>query len=215
MLFRSTRSEQFLTRAKLVYDGLSEQQDNLNTQVKKDVDKINTYGQMLVDINQEIMKVEAGGIEHANDLRDKRNYILDELSKLGNISYKEDLYGIVTVKFESIDFINADTINKIELHQDETTGFYTPYWSQLAAYKVDGTGKKILDLQASRVYDPTQIISTDYETDIGSMRATLYARGEKRATYHDVQDLDYYEENIASSLLMNMQIGRASCRERV
>lgn len=200
-----TRSEQFLTRAKLVYDGLSEQQDNLNTQVKKNVNTINTYGQLLVDVNQEIMKIESGGIEHANDLRDKRNYILDELSKMGNISYKEDMYGIVTVKFEGIDFVNADTINKIELHEDDRTGFYTPYWSQLAAYKIDGTGKKVLDLQASRVCDPTQIISNDYNTNIGTLRATLLARGEKRATYQDMKDADYYEENIANSLLMNMQ----------
>lgn len=199
-----TRSKEFIQRAQLVYSGLSEQQDNLNLQVKKKAEAINNYGQQLVDINKQIMKIETGGTENANDLRDKRNNILDELAKLGNIDYSEDLYGIVTVQFEGIDFVNSDTANKMELYQDNTTGFYTPYWSQLANYRTVG-GEKILDMEAARVYDPTQTISSDLNTDIGSMRALLLARGEKRATHHDMEDQEYYNTNISQSLLMNIQ----------
>ncbi|WP_342758461.1 flagellar hook-associated protein FlgK [Kineothrix sedimenti] len=199
-----TRSKEFIQRAQLVYNGLSEQQDNLNTQVKTNVNTINDYGQQLVDINKQILKIETGGTENANDLRDKRNQILDELAKLGNISYSEDLYGVVTVKFEGIDFVRSDSVNKIELYQDNTTGFYTPYWSQLANYKTVN-GEKVLDLDAARVYDPTQTISSDLNTDIGSTRALLLARGEKRATYHDMEDEEYYNTNISQSLLMNIQ----------
>lgn len=199
-----TRSKEFLQRAQLVYTGLSDQQDNLNAQVKKNAETINDYGQQLVDINKQILKIETGGTENANDLRDKRNQILDELAKLGNISYSEDLYGVVTVKFEGIDFVRSDSVNKIELYQDKTTGFYTPYWSQLANYKTVN-GEKVLDLDAARVYDPTQTISSDMNTDIGSTRALLLARGEKRATYHDMEDEEYYNTNISQSLLMNIQ----------
>ena len=203
-----TRSKEFLQRAQLVYQGLSDQQDNLNTQVKADVDTINKYGEQLVEINKQIMKIETGGTENANDLRDKRNQILDEMAKLGNISYSEDIYGVVTVRFEGVDFIRSDSINKIELYQDKTTGFYTPYWSQLANYKTVN-GEKVLDLDASRVYDPTQTISSDMNTDIGSVRALLLARGEKRATYQEVDpatvDIENYNTNISQSLLMNTQ----------
>ena len=66
-------------------------QDNLNTQIKNSVDTINKYGEELVQINKQIMRAEAGKVEHANDLRDRRNYILDELSKMGKISYEEDI----------------------------------------------------------------------------------------------------------------------------
>ncbi|NLL75888.1 MAG: flagellar hook-associated protein FlgK [Clostridiales bacterium] len=200
-----TRSKEFLERASLVYGGLCDQQDNLNIQVKKNVDAINDYGNQLIEINKKILKIEAGGLENANDLRDKRNRILDELAKFGNIDYAEDMYGVVTVKFEGIDFISSDSMNKLELYEDKTTGFYTPYWSQLARYKTNASGEKVLDLAASRLYDPTQTISSDLNTDIGSTRAILLARGEKRATYKDVEDEKHYNTNIAQSLLMNVQ----------
>ncbi|WMC93894.1 flagellar hook-associated protein FlgK [Kineothrix sp. MB12-C1] len=200
-----TRSAEFLQRAGLIYQGLCDQQDNLNIQVKNNINTINNYGQQLVDINKQILKIESGNIEKANDLRDRRNQILDELSKMGNMSYEEDMYGIVTVKFEGVDFVRSDSVNKLELYEDKSTGFYTPYWSQLATYKPNAYGEMTLDLEAARLYDPTQIISSDLNTDIGSMRAILLARGEKRATYHDVQDADHYNTNISQSLLMNIQ----------
>lgn len=201
-----SRSEEFLKRAALVYQGLCDKQDNLNKQVKNKVELINEYGEQLVDINKKILQIEAGDIEHANDLRDRRNFIIDELSKLGQISYSEDFNGVVTMKFEGIDFVNSDTVNELKLHEDKETGFYTPYWKQLAVEKENPrTGEMEIDLEACRLYDPTQTISSELNTDIGSMRATLLARGEKRATYHDLEDVDAYNRDISQSLLMNIQ----------
>ena len=196
-------SEQFLIRAQLVYDGLCEKQDSLNAQVKKDVDLINSYGKQLLELNKKITKIEAGGVEHANDLRDMRNSILDELSKMGNTSFSEDLYGNVSVQFEGIDFVKIDSYNKMELYQDGATGFYTPYWSQLASYKTNQYGEKVLNLEACEVYDQKQLISSQYNTDVGTLRAELLARGEKRATYKDLENKDYYDENISQSIMMN------------
>ena len=81
-----------------------------------------------MELNQAILRIEAGGREHANDLRDQRNQLLDELSGKGNISYYEDVDGNVLVKFEGNDFVKEDSINEIALLEDEVTGFYTPYW---------------------------------------------------------------------------------------
>lgn len=199
------RSEEFLTRAALVYQGLSDKQDNLNKQIADNVEQINAYAAELTEINKQITKIEAGDIEHANDLRDRRNVILDELSELGQIRYEEDMYGIVTVKYEGMDFVNADSYNTLELYQDKETGFYTPYWKQLASYKKAPDGEMVLDLASCRLYDPTQEISSELNTDIGSMRAMLLARGEKRATYHDLSPVEDYNTNISQSLLMNIQ----------
>lgn len=200
-----SRCDQFLTRAGLVYDGLCEQQDNLNEQVSNMVDQINDYGEELVFINKQIMRMEAGDTEHANDLRDRRNLILDELGKLGRISYEEDFNGVVSVKFEGVDFVTSDLVNKVDVYTDKETGFHTPYWKQLAKYTKNAWGEEELDLEACRMYDPTQRISTVMNTDIGSMRATLLARGEKRATYQDLENEGPYNRDISQSLLMNVQ----------
>ncbi len=200
-----SRCDQFLTRASLVYQGLCEQQDNLNKQVENMVEQINAYGEELVAINKQIMRLETGETEHANDLRDRRNLILDELSKLGQIRYEEDFNGVVSVKFEGVDFVTSDLVNRVELYTDEETGFHTPYWRQLANYKVNNRGERELDLDAARLYNPTQKISTTMNTDIGSMRAALLARGEKRATYQDLENETTYNKDISQSLLMNVQ----------
>ncbi len=200
-----SRCDQFLTKALRVYDGLCEQQDNLNAQVEKTVEKINEYGEQLVAINKKIMRLETGDTEHANDLRDQRNLILDELAKLGKIQYEEDFNGVVSVKFEGVDFVTSDLVNTIELHTDKETGFHTPYWKQLANYKNNKWGEPELDLEAARVYNPTQKISTTMNTDIGALRATLLARGEKRATYQDLEDSEAYNTDIYQSLLMNVE----------
>ncbi|MCR5301500.1 MAG: flagellar hook-associated protein FlgK, partial [Lachnospiraceae bacterium] len=77
---------QFLERAQAVYNGLSDYQDNLNSRVKEYVDRINDLGDEIHALNEAIHKEEIG-VQEANDLRDRRNKALDELSGLGNISY--------------------------------------------------------------------------------------------------------------------------------
>lgn len=202
-----SRCNEFLTRAALVYQGLSDMQDNLNEQVKESVDAINKYGEELVALNKQIMTAEAGKVEHANDLRDRRNYILDELGKMGKISYEEDIYGAVTVKFEGVDFLKTDSINEMSVYADPDTGFYTPYWPQLADYNETKWGEKIPVLESASVYDTTQEIRSSLNTDIGSLRALLYARGDKRATYQDVarENAEIYNRDISQSLIMNVQ----------
>lgn len=202
-----SRCNEFLTRASLVYTGLCDMQDNLNQQIKDSVDALNDYGKELVDINQQIMKAEAGKVEHANDLRDRRNYILDEMGKMGKISYDEDIYGCVTVKFEGVDFVRTESISEIAVYADPDTGFYTPYWPQLADYNTTPWGEKIPILESVTVYDTTQEIRSSLNTDIGSLRALLYARGDKRATYQDVakENIEAYNRDISQSLIMNVQ----------
>lgn len=202
-----SRCNEFLTRASLVYKGLCEMQDNLNTQIKKNVDKLNDYGRELVQINQQIMKAEAGNVENANDLRDRRNFILDEMSKIGKISYEEDIYGAVTVKFEGVDFVRTESISEMGVYADPDTGFYTPYWPQLADYNTMPWGERVPILESSAVFDTTQEIRSSLNTDIGSLRALVYARGNKRATYQDVakENIEAYNRDISQSLIMNVQ----------
>ena len=95
-----TRSYEFITRASAVYTSLCQYQDNLNKTIVKDVNNINSYAQEIEALNRKIVATEAGGVEHANDLRDRRNYLLDELAKMGNISYSEDTLGYLTVQFD-------------------------------------------------------------------------------------------------------------------
>ena len=199
------RCNEFIEHASAVYQGLCEYQDNLNYKIKTQVDTINNYGKQIAALNEEILKIETGEVESANDLRDQRNQLIDELAAMGNITVTETIEGYVHIKFEGVEFVKDDTINEICLNQDELTGFYTPYWKQLAKNTTDANGKATVDISGAKLFDMTQTISTDMNTDIGSLKSLLFARGDKRATYEDITDAQTYEKEISQSIMMNVQ----------
>lgn len=194
------RANQFIERAKSVYTDLSDLQDNLNQKIMTDTKRVNEISQRIYQLNNDILKIECAGVERANDLRDERNDLLDELSGLVNISYKEDVDGAVIVKAEGHALIGRSKFYDLALYQDSNTGFYTPYWRMDANMDENG----VPDLSNCRLFDLTLPISTARNTDIGGIKAMLLARGDKRANYTDL-DRDDYNETTAQSVLMNVQ----------
>lgn len=196
------RAGEFVERAVNIYEGLTFYQENLNLQIKQKVDQINEYGDQILRLNEQIRCVEAGGIERANDYRDTRNQILDELAALVNITVQEGNFGEVTVRIEGVDFIKGETCYKIGMEQDETTGFYTPYWPQNARYEVMADGRKVYNIEGAKVFNLQREISADKNTDIGELKGMLLARGDHYADYTDIEK-DY--NAVSESVIMNLQ----------
>lgn len=210
-----TKAYEFITRAQAVYKSLREYQQNLNKTVVTDVNKINAYAKEIQALNEKIISVEAG-VENANDLRDRRNYLLDELAKLGSINYSEDGNGYVKVRFEGVDLVQGGVVNEIGLYQDLETGFYTPYWTMLATCDYNEDGEVVVTeegIKGAKVFDLTAKISSQFNTDIGSLKSTLYARGDHFATYKELNDINkdgvyeegWYNQNIEQSIVMNVE----------
>ncbi len=217
-----TRAYEFTNRASAVYNSLCQYQDNLNKSVVTEVNNINKYAQEIEKLNQKIVSIEAGDVEHANDLRDRRNLLLDKLALLGNVSYKEDELGYVSVKFEGVDLVKGGLVNKMELYTDPQTGFYSPYWKMLANTSYDEKGNPVVTeegIQSALVFDLSKEISSDLNTDIGSLKGMLLARGDHRATFKEIKDYPpgsdpndpaqkqegWYNRNVAQSICMNIQ----------
>lgn len=179
-------AQNFLTNAQQVYQGLVDYQNVTNTHIKEKVDEINRLGYEIMDLNDKIRNIEVGGIETANDFRDARNEALDKLSGLVNISYDEDIYGSVRVKVEGVNFLASDTVYEMDVQMDATTGFYTPFWKINATYEYDSDGDPVYDITNAKVFDMTQLISSERYTDIGELRAMLYVRGDKVADFTDI-----------------------------
>ena len=59
------RASEFIERGTAVYDSLASYQDNLNLQIKQQVEKINDYGNQLLDLNNRVRAIESGGVEKA------------------------------------------------------------------------------------------------------------------------------------------------------
>ena len=173
------KSELFLSRTTSVYSDLQKYQENINEEISDKIDRVNEIGKRVNELNYEIMKVESNGLETAMTLRDERDYLIDELSGYLNIEAKENSTGQVMIKAEGVTFVDEDGFNKIGLRVKESakgTGFYTPFWGHLSDAAKGETGY-------TDVFDFSMDISTEYNNDIGSIKALLYARGENYGEY--------------------------------
>ncbi|MBO5032915.1 MAG: flagellar hook-associated protein FlgK [Lachnospiraceae bacterium] len=223
-----SKAASFMENAASVYASFQEYQNNLNRQVKDAVEDINAIGQRINELNREISKIEVGGVEHANDLRDERDLLLDTLAGYGNISYQEDSNGVVTVQFNGTDFVTQGKAYEMKVLTDEETGYVTPYWQHNVIYTTNEIGERVPDYTSAYVFDLTEEISTANDTDIGSLRALLLARGDHVADYTDLTvgmcndakldklkltegeyneeaGLEYYNKHISNSVVMNAQ----------
>lgn len=198
-------ASQFVENAKAVYDGLSSYQNRLNYQVQTDISRINEIGESIYDLNSKITAIESAGREGANDLRDARNSLLDELSQLTNMTYEEDFEGAVMVEIEGHQFVTRGSTYKIGLDQDKITGFYTPFWLTDAKQTVMADGTTKYNIENAKVFNLSVPISSSMDTDVGGIKAKLLARGDHKANYTDMQDADYYNSVIGDSVIMNMQ----------
>lgn len=188
----------FATRSQTVLQGLVNYQKNINIKISDDIDEINDYIKQIYDLNIQIQAIETGGRETAMNERDARDYALDQLSRLGNVSYDEKANGTVTIKFEGelvADDIFYYTIGK---KTDRMTGYITPYWPHLTN---EESGKY------AEVFDFSQKICTQYNTDIGELKALVQARGDAPANFNDIlnADPDKYDASIGLSIMQNTQ----------
>ena len=172
-------SSTFMLRAQDIYEQLEEYQNNLNTQVKDAVARINKIGQEIMTLNRKIAKCEAGS-EQANDYRDKRNVLLDELGESARISYKEDLEGRITVNLEGTQFISTDYVYEIVTEpMSDSTRLLNVLWKD-----------------SNPVFNLDQKCNTAQNTDVGKLKGLLVARGDHIADYTDIpQKENYYDEN--------------------
>ena len=85
-----SQTESFLEKAKNIYSAITDYQIGLNNEIAVQVDKINAISDKIAKYNGLIAKAEASGVENANDYRDARNQLMDELAGYTYFTYNED-----------------------------------------------------------------------------------------------------------------------------
>jgi len=94
-----TSGKDMVQQMNSIYEGLVDLQGTQDQAVKVTVDEINRMAAEIVDLNKSIYGYEITGYL-ANDLKDKRNLLLDNLSTLVDIDYREYSDGKGNVKME-------------------------------------------------------------------------------------------------------------------
>lgn len=204
-------AEQFIDRANAIYDEMVEYQNRLDDKIKDMVDTVNGIGDRIAELNEMIAGVESTSVEKANDYKDERDLLLDELSTYVSIKYTENENHYVNVNIEGVPFVTDNGVYKIQTKQldgDKDSGFVTCVWPQL-----DG----------QEVFNLSKGIDTTDPSNMGSLKGYIFARGDFTADYTDVpnikdydlttpegkakyeEDVKYYKENVSSCTLVKAE----------
>lgn len=76
------------TTANTLYNEMQDVQRSINEELKSTVDEINNIAEQLSVVNKQIATIEVSG-ESANELRDQRNLLIDQLSQLADVEVTE------------------------------------------------------------------------------------------------------------------------------
>lgn len=115
-------------------------QEECNFEVKNQVDRINSLSKQIASLTKQINNLETGG-GTANDLRDSRNLLVDELSEISSISVTEKSVGnnigvtsyVVKLNGQTlVDNYDYNTLKTVpredKVNQNDINGLYDITW---------------------------------------------------------------------------------------
>lgn len=130
-------------------ENLKNIQDECNFEMRNMVDKINSIAQQIASLTKQINTLEIRGGK-ANDLRDQRALLVDELSNLVNISVTENIAGNETGVTSYIIKIDGQTLvdgpnyytlyvapREKKMNQNDIDGLYDVYWYNGQKFNLD------------------------------------------------------------------------------
>ncbi len=133
-------------------NSLQDMQKDINSEIGATAERINSYAEQITYLNKQISTIEVDGTR-ANDLRDQRAYLLDQLSELVDIDVVEKApvgskgheQFIVTVgsavlvdtfDFNTLQYEVIDTT----AHQNDVSNLYNLKWSNGQDFGIHETG---------------------------------------------------------------------------
>lgn len=127
-----------------MHDKLVKTQKDMNFQLLTDVSEINGYAKEIAAYNKTIYSTEVdGGV--ANDIRDKRNLVVDKLSKLTNVDSYEDDEGRFHVIITGMPLVSHFTANQLvtvkrpaKVNPDDANDLIDVKWSTGATFEATG-----------------------------------------------------------------------------
>ena len=156
-----------VSEANKISEQLCDYQENLNTKIRETINDINGIAQDIYKLNEKISLTETNG-DIANDYRDQRNLLLDKLSGLVQISYKEKSNGKVEVIAEGYTLVSSESVSEMEYIQvSPMSPLIKPIWKE-SKRDVINTDKDINPLIGN---------------DSGVLKSLMYLRGDGEANY--------------------------------
>ncbi len=151
---------------------LSEELSRLKESIDQDLDnvikEVNRITAEIADINNQIKSQELGD-KHANDLRDRRDYLIDELSTLIDVNVHEDVDGDFTVYLGAMSIVSGRDSMRLGTRVLNVDG------ERLHQLVWEGTDVELDNLngQLKGLTDARDIIIPQHMEDLNTLARTL------------------------------------------
>jgi flagellar hook-associated protein 1 FlgK len=122
-------------------------QDNINEQLQTTIDDINDTAEQLASLNKDILKSVTFGTQ-PNDLLDKRDALIDKISKYMDITVIEEDSGIAKVALNGVYLVDDFSAHKMQtVSNPMNNGYYDLEWSDTVTPLVitGGSIKSLID----------------------------------------------------------------------
>lgn len=151
---------------------LKELKQDVNDSVAIKVNEINSIAMQLKDLNKQILAISIAG-KQPNDLLDRRDLLLDQLSGLIDINIYEDNKGMVAVQAGGRTLVQGIEMNKLSTIQDNE-GMHMVVWEDtgVKANIRSGELRGLLDARGKTLLDQEKMPS-EYRELIPDMLARL------------------------------------------
>ncbi len=165
-------------------------QRDINFEIKNQADRINSYAQQIASLTKQINTLEVNG-GTANDLRDQRNVLVDELSTICNISVTENIVGqgvginSYVIRIDGQTLVDTYEFNQLiavpqdeKVNQLDVDGLYKLEWTSgqpfnSASAKLGGTLAALFELRDGNNNEAFRgKAEANYGDDIITLRST-------------------------------------------
>ncbi len=114
-----SKTKALIGRAKTIERSINTLLSDINKDISNSVDKINSLARQIATLNEKIAQIEAGNYLQANDLRDKRDVLMRELSKYVGYNYYEDTNGMVTIIVGRKNLVEGVRYNELGISRNQ------------------------------------------------------------------------------------------------
>ncbi|NLT94717.1 MAG: flagellar hook-associated protein FlgK [Clostridia bacterium] len=175
-----------------------ELRDDIDNSINVYIREINSIASQIRDLNYQIVKGEAEGPK-ANDLRDKRDLLLDQLSEIVDIEVVEDKRGSISVTIGGRALVSGNVVNQIYGKQDVNNDNLTKIiWA-------DGTEVRIKSGLMKGMLESRDEIVVDFMAKLDKMAYSFATKLNESHSqgFHLLADTGFITENYQGITLGN------------
>lgn len=146
---------------------LSRLRDNLNDQVSAKVDEVNNIADRIYALNKDIVRIQTTGVE-PNDLKDERDKLIDDLSKIADITVGEQDSGTAVIYLNGRQLVSEYSANHLQATPNGlNSGYYDVTW------ETDGAPVTSYGGELKSLTDTRDTTIQNYRGDLDTLASTM------------------------------------------